>query len=51
MGKYGRRLVEFFIYVKNYVGGWLEFHGMVHALPNHLDPRLSIGVALLSPQI
>ena len=35
LGKF-RRLVEFFIYVHNYAGGWLEFHFMVHALPGGL---------------
>ena len=34
LGKFGRRLVVFlYIYLQNYVGGWLEFHFMVHALP------------------
>ena len=34
--KFGRRLVEFLIYVQNYAGGWLEFHFMAQALPGGL---------------
>ena len=33
LGKFERMLVEFFIYVQNYAGGWLEFHFMAHILP------------------
>ena len=36
LGRFGRRLVDFFIYVQNYAGGWREFHFMVHALPGGL---------------
>ena len=36
LGKFGRRLVKFFIFVLNYAGGWSQFHFMVHALPGGL---------------
>ena len=36
LGKFWRRLVEFFIYIQNYAGGWPEFHFMAHALPGGL---------------
>ena len=36
LSKFGRRLVDFFIYIQNYAGGWLEFYFMVRALPGVL---------------
>ena len=34
--------MEFFIYVLNYARGWLEFHFMIHALPEALVFKIKL---------
>ena len=33
LSKFGRKYEDFFIYIQNYAGSWLELHFMVQALP------------------
>ena len=48
LSKFGRKSEDFFIYIQNYAGSWLELHFMVQALPGRvgrLDQVFFSGVA------